>query len=345
MHILGGLDVHRQQITYDWVDVDSGRVGRGRITPADRVGFRKWLGQFDADADIELVMEGCTGWRFLAEEALAAGVTVHVADPAEAAGARSRKDRAKTDRIDARKLREQLEKGEVADSWIPPHFVLEIREKVRLYLDLTATREAWQKRIHATFFHQGVPREQGRLLTGKRVPAGLADPDLSAAGVQAVDVALRIIAGIDAELIPLRAELVAFGRRHPGPRELSHEYGLGALLATIVWEELGDPRRFTSSKCAVRHAGLDISVYDSDGKNRGRPHLTRQGPPALRWALYEGATHAAKATSPDHAYYLRTKHRTNSASRAKLAVSRKLARRCHHRLRALGDVAWTEQPG
>jgi hypothetical protein len=69
--------------------------------------------------------------------------------------------------------------------------------------------------------------------------------------------------------------------------------------------------------------------------NKGRPTLTRQGPPALRWALCEGAVHAQKQTSPDHAYYTSPSRRIGSG-RARLAVARKLARRCHHRLRVLG---------
>ena len=82
----------------------------------------------------------------------------------------------------------------------------------------------------------------------------------------------------------------------------------------------------------------------ADGKHKGRPTLTRQGPPALRWALYEGALHAHKTTSPDHAYYTRLARRAGSG-RARLAVARKIARRCHHRLRALGDQAWVDLPG
>jgi transposase len=342
MHIVGGLDIHRQQITFDWVDRDSGEARRGRISPADRVGLRKWLGQFEGE--VELVCEGCTGWRFVAEECRAAGVTVQVADPAEVAGRRSRKRRAKTDPIDARQLRELAERGEVPKSWIPPVFVLEVRERVRLYLDLLATKQAWEQRIHATLFHHGVPKVDGRLLACGRADRGRDDPDLSDAGREAVDTALRVIAEVDVELDRVRAELVAFGRRHPGPRELSREYGLGALLATVVWEELGDTRRFTSSRHAVRHTGLDVSVYDSDGKQKGRPTLTRQGPPALRWALYEGAVHAQRKTSPDHAYYTRLAGRVG-AGRARLAVARKLARRCHHRLRALGDQAWVDTAG
>jgi transposase len=342
MRIVGGLDIHRQQVTFDWVDLDSGEAKRGRIAPADRVGFRKWLGQFDGE--VEVVLEGCTGWRFIAEECAAAGVKVHVADPAEVAARRSSKRRAKTDPIDARQLRQLLERGEVPESWIPPKVVLEVRERVRLYLDLLEAKQAWQHRIHATLFQHGVPKVDGKLLTGGRAEGGRDDPDLSDAGRDAVGTALRIIAALDADLTRIRTELVAFGRQHPGPRELAHEYGLGALLATAVWEELGDTRRFSASRQAVRHAGLDISVYDSDGKHKGRPTLTRQGPPALRWALYEGAVHAHKKTSPDHAYYTRLARRAGSG-RARLAVARKLARRCHHRLRALGDQAWVDLPG
>jgi len=57
---------------------------------------------------------------------------------------------------------------------------------------------------------------------------------------------MRLIGAIDADRVPLRAELITFGRQHPGRRELSREYGLGALLATVVWEELGDTGRGTA---------------------------------------------------------------------------------------------------
>jgi hypothetical protein len=61
-------------------------------------------------------------------------------------------------------------------------------------------------------------------------------------------------------------------------------------------------------------------------------------PPMLRWALYEAGRCAARQTSPDHAYYERVAHRVGK-QRAALSVARKLARRCQHRLRALGDHA------
>lgn len=145
-------------------------------------------------------------------------------------------------------------------------------------------------------------------------------------------------------LVANRAELTAFGRRDPGPRELGREYGLARCWPPRSGRSSATPAGSGASRHGVRHAGLDISVYDSDGKHKGRPRLTRQGPPALRWALYEGAVHAHKQTSPDHAYYTRLAGRIGPG-RARLAVARKPARRCHHRLRALGDQAWIELSG
>ena len=36
MTILGGLDIHRAQLTFDYVDVVTGEVHTGRVMPADR---------------------------------------------------------------------------------------------------------------------------------------------------------------------------------------------------------------------------------------------------------------------------------------------------------------------
>ena len=40
---------------------------RGQIGPADRVHLRSWLVRFARD-DVAFALEGCTGWRYVAEE-------------------------------------------------------------------------------------------------------------------------------------------------------------------------------------------------------------------------------------------------------------------------------------
>jgi transposase len=136
MAIVGGLDLHRKQVTFDVVDTATGACERGRIAPANRDSFRRWLAGFEGQL-VDLAVEGCTGWRFVVEECRAAGVHAHLAEPAEVAGLKGRRQHAKTDRLDARHLRELLEAGKLPECWIPPHHVLEIRARyacIRIFL-------------------------------------------------------------------------------------------------------------------------------------------------------------------------------------------------------------------
>lgn len=335
MTIVGGFDVHRGQITFDYLRVETGEVVRGRIAPADRPHLATWLSRL-GDEPAAFALEGCTGWRYVVEELAAAGMEAHVAEPAETSAQRGPKRRAKTDREDSRHLRELLQGGRLAESWIPPTHVLEARARVRLYKDLLDERTAWAQRIQATLFHQGVP-VVGSLREAK-AREQLASLPLSPAGAQAVAVARHEIDAINAELDPLRAEIARFSRRQLGCRGLQAHYGIGPFFSVAIWAEMGDARRFSSSADAVRHTGLDVSVWSSDRK-RAKGHLARQGPSVLRWSLYEAAQCAAKKASPDHAYYLQVRERLGH-QRAALSVARKLARWCHHTLRAMGDAAW-----
>jgi transposase len=212
-----------------------------------------------------------------------------------------------------------------------------MRARLQLFKDLREEHTAWVQRIHAILLHQGAPAIAGDLLgAGNRRRLEAAD-ELSPAGRQAVASALRILDALDAELAPLRRQIAAFARRQPGCRALQAQYGVGEITAVALWAELGDTRRFSASRKAVRHTGLDITVYSSDGK-RPPGHLSRQGSPLLRWALFEAAKCAARPGSPDHAYYRQVADRLGG-NRAALSVARKLARRAHHTLRALGDEA------
>lgn len=58
----------------------------------------------------------CTGWRYVTEELQRAGAGAHLAEPADTAAARGRKKRAKTDRADARLLRDLLAQGRLPDA-------------------------------------------------------------------------------------------------------------------------------------------------------------------------------------------------------------------------------------
>lgn len=238
---------------------------------------------------------------------------------------------------------ELLLAGRLPESWIPPLHILELRTLVRTRKALLDERVGWQQRMQAQLFHQGVARGiKPRSVSGR---ATLVDADLSPAGRDLVELALRMIDALDRELDALDRRLRAFARRQRGCKALIEGlYGVGPLLAPAIVAELGDCRRFRSSDDAIRHTGLDVTVFESDPK-RAAGRLSHQGPELLRWALFEAAQCAARAGSPDHDYYLEVKERID-ANRAALSVARKLCRRAYHILRELDDdaLAPIEQP-
>ncbi len=335
MQIVSALDVHRRQITYKTLDRETGEVRRGRVAPAARGDVREWLARF-AGCEAEFVLEGTTGWRFVVEEIERAGHGAHLADPAETAAKRSRKRRAKTDNADCDLQLRLLLAGELPESWIPPAQILELRTRVRMRKTLVDQRSAWQQRLQAQLFHQGVPAGlKPRTRAGREA---LATVELSPSGRELVLLALRMIETLDRELAPLDRWLQAFARRQRGCRALIERlYGVGVVSATAIVAELGDCRRFTSSDDAVRHTGLDVTVYQSDSK-RAPGHLSHEGPEVLRWALFEAAQAAARRSSPDHTYFCQVRERIDY-NRACLSVARKLCRRAYHILRELGADA------
>src|SRR6266511_5711499 len=237
-----------------------------------------------------------TGWRFVAEEVARAGYRAHLADPAETAVKRGRKRRAKTDRADCDLLLRLLAARELPESWIPPAQILELRTRVRLRKTLIDERTAWQQRLQAQLFHQGVPRGlRPRTRAGREA---LAKVELSPAGLELVALALRMIDTIDDELAPLDRALSLYARHQPGCRALiARLYGVGPVTATAIVAELGDARRFGCSDDAVRHCGLDVTVHQSDRK-RAPGHLSHEGPELLRWISWMGPPAAAIASRP-----------------------------------------------
>src|SRR6201989_694108 len=310
MPIVGGLDIHRKQITFDYLDTETGQVKRGQVSPADRAHLRAWLARLAGREAVACAVEGCTGWRYVAEELAAAGVAAHLAEPADTAFARGRKRHAKTDNTRWPPLPE---------CWSPPGGILECRALPETYHDLRAEHTAWVQRIHAVLFHQGAPAlGEGALQTGQglaELRAGAA-VRLSPAGQLQVATALDVIEALEARMHELRHQLTDAARHLTGAKALAARlYGVGPVTALALTCWLGGAGRFSSSRQAVRFAGLDVTVWSSDRK--GPPgRLSRQGPEVLRWCVYEAGKTHARTAAPDYAYYTQVQDRKNTKSAA-----------------------------
>jgi transposase len=330
--IVAGFDVHRRQITFDAIDTVTGELWRGQLesTPA---AVELWVGRFP-DRVVHVAVEACTGWLFVCRALERTGAVAHLAEPVETSALRGRKRRAKTDRADAKWLRELLCEGRLPEAWCPPEHVRQWRSRARLRNTLLSERTSWIQRIRATLYHHGVAGapDDLRTLAGREFLAAL---DLPVDAAERLRVALEIIDMLEIQLTAIERDLRILARHQAGCRALMGQYGMGELSALVTLVELGDVGRMHASRQAVRMAGLDIGVHRSD-RHAQLGKLTRQGSAPLRWALFEAAQSACRPASPD---YHALKDRGLSHTRASLTIARKLARRSYHLLRALGPAA------
>jgi transposase len=333
--IVAGFDVHRRQITVDALDTATGEVSRGQIesTPA---AVEQWVAGFPGRV-VHVAVEACTGWLFVCRALERCRAIAHLAEPVETSALRGRKRRAKTDRADARWLRQLLWEGRLPEAWAPPEHVRQWRSRARLRNTLVDERTSWTQRIRATLYHHGVAGapDELRTLAGRQFLAGL---ELPVDARERITVALEIIDLLDAQLAELERDLRALARHQAGCQALMAQYGMGEISALVTLCELGDVTRLHASRQAVRMAGIDIGVHRSD-RHAQLGKLTRQGSAPLRWALYEAAQSASHRGSPDYHDYHALKARGLSHTRACLTIARKLARRSYHILRALGPAA------
>src|SRR4051794_30946782 len=290
MAIVAGFDVHRAQITFDALNTDTGEVTRGRIdsTPA---AVARWGARFGG-REIHVAVEACTGWLFVCDALAAAGATAHLAEPVETRALRGRKRRAKTDREDARWLRELLSDGRLPEAWIPPEHVRQWRSRARMRHTVIDERTQWMQRIQATLYHHDVSGTPEKLRTRAR-RAFLAALDVPADARERIEIALAMVEAIEAQSAPLERELRQLARRQTGCRALMGLYGMGELTSLVTLCGLGAVARLSASRKAVGRAGIATGVHRFDRRARGgKP--PRQGSPQLRWALYEAALAACR---------------------------------------------------
>jgi hypothetical protein len=199
-------------------------------------------------------------------------------------------------------------------------------------------RTQWLLRIRSVLYHHGISGGAPARIArgdGRRFLARL---DLPEDARERVTVALFMISTLERQIHEIERGLRKIARRQPGRQALMTQFGVGELIALTFLAELGDATRMSSSRKAIRFAGLDIGVHRSDHTARvGK--LTRQRSSPSRWAPYEAAQSATRPRSPDHAHYHALRASGMTHTRASLTIARKIARRSYHPLNNLGPDA------
>jgi transposase len=269
---------------------DGRRLGTARITnsPAE---LRKAIAA--AGTSPRVVLEATYGWYWAADVLQAAGAEVHLAHPLGVKAFTYR--RVKNDEKDAADLADLLRMGRLPEAWIAPGEIRELRELTRYRLKLVQRRSGFKEQVHAVLAKLGIPVTCSDIfgVWGNTWLDGLALPQPYAGKVASLR---QLVAELGTEIALLDAVIADLLEHHDGYRAIQALPGIGPVLAAVIVAEVGDIRRFSSPAKLSCWAGLTPRHRESDLKVT-RGHITKQGSPALRWAVVE-AIQRQPATSP-----------------------------------------------
>jgi len=320
-----GIDLHRNRSQIAVID-SNGELSLSRRIVNDRATFLELLGGLVGESRV--AVEATYGWEWLAELLEDAGYEIHLAHPLRTRAIAAA--RVKTDAVDARTLAHLLRADLLPEAYVAPRELRDLRELLRHRIALTGMRSALRNHVHAILAKHGIARQHSDLFGpgGRRF---LAELQLREAPRRRLDSLIALIDDFDREIAQTTAEIEQRAKADDRVDVLTQIRGVGRYTAMLIIAEVGEIGRFPDARHLCAWAGLTPTVRSSDGKARlGR--ISRQGSPALRWALVEAAQKSTTGGGPLRESFERIAKRRGRKI-AKVAVARQILTLSYYGLR------------
>lgn len=318
-----GIDLHRRRSVIVRKNADGEVLSKVHI---DNDPMALAAAVSAAGPNPEVVLEATFGWYWAADVLADLGATVHLAHPL---GNNWGNRRVKNDERDANDLVDLLRMGRLAESWIAPPEIRELRELTRYRHKLVGLRTGLKAQVHAVMGKNGV------------LPTRT---DMFGLGGNAQLDALELPMAYSLRLESLRDLIELYGREvtildrriqmalkdHTGYRAIQTISGVGPVLAAVFVAEIGDVTRFPSPDRLCSWAGLTPRHRESDTKVRRGP-ITKQGCKLVRWAAIEAISHNHSGGKIKADYRRIAERRGRNIGR--VAAARKVLRLVYYGLR------------
>jgi transposase len=285
----------------------------------------------------EVILEATYGWYWAADVIKECGGNVHLAHPL---GNNWGHRRVKNDERDATDLVDLLRMGRLAEAWVAPPPLRELRELVRYRGKLVHLRTSLKAQVHAVLAKEGVTVPMSDLF-GVRGQQLLEEVHLAEAYRIRVDSLRQLIRHIDQEIDMVEEEVAPIFAGDLGFEAIQAIPGVGPVLAAIFVAEIGDVSRFTSARHLCSWAGLTPTHHESDEKVR-RGHITKQGSRLVRWAAVE-AVARQRGDTPIRRHHHNFGDRRGTQI-GRVAAARKLLILVYYGLRD-GEIRCLDQTG
>ena len=248
--------------------------------------------------------------------------------------------RVKNDERDAADLVDLLRMRRLAEAWIAPPAVRELRELVRHRAKLVHIRTSLKAQVHAVLAKEGVAVPMADLF-GEAGTELLDSTELADAYRLRVQSLRELIDVVDAQITDVHDRIGGELIDHDGYWAIQAIPGVGPVLGAVFVAEIADVTRFGSARQLCSRAGLTPSHRESDTTVR-RGDITKQGGRLVRWA-------AVEAVARQHGHTAVSAHHHRVAARrgtgiGRVAAARKLLTLVYYGLRD-GEIRCLAETG
>ena len=227
----------------------------------------------------------------------------------------------KSDKVDARILAHLLRSNLVAESYVPPKHLREIRALVRHRVGIVKIRTMVKNEIHALIDKHGLGHEFSDLF-GKHGLEWLKNIELPPLDRLILNNHLTHLESLNQQTERVDEEIHNKACEDPDVRLLLSMTGIDIYSALLIRSEIGSVGRFPDYKKLVSWAGIAPSLHQS-GSVEYHGSITKQGSRTLRWIIVEAARVAVNHDARMRSFYERVKHRRGD-QKAIIAVANKM---------------------
>jgi transposase len=317
-----GVDLHKASLTATVLDAAGALLERKNLPTKCRNQIAAYFAAHGPDVQVAVEAVGFYHWFW---DAVKPKVRkLYLADPAGVRACAGR--RTKTDRNDSLLLAQLLREDRLPMAYVPEEPVRALRELCRHRHRLARQLALARRHLRWIALKNNLPGPD--TFTSDRAQKWLLAQDSKfnsvhrLSGRQFVDQITALERQLaDVELV-LKDTVAAHADWAPALALIQSVPGIGFVTALTILCECGDITRFDTLDQLSAYAGLCPRVTQS-GESAHHGHISKQGPPQLRWVLQQAAWVAIRTDPQARRLYARIAKRAGS-KKAATALARKL---------------------
>jgi transposase len=318
-----GIDVHKRDSQIAVLDEGGDLVAEQRIEND----------QFDEVADAYAGSKAAfeaTGNYYTIYDTLSDQLDVQVADPRQTKAIGTAE--VKNDRLDAKLLAQLCRADMVAESYVPPENIRELRSLARGRKRLVEKRTDFKNEVHSLLDKQGISYDWDPFSAAGRETLQSGELAISSVGETLLESFLAVIDALSEQISALEDVIEETAVSLEETQRLMTIPGVSFYSSVLIAGEIGEIDRFDRAEELVSYAGLDPVVRES-GDNRTEGGISKEGSKPLRWILVQCANVAVNQVDDPYLgrFYARLKRKKNHQV-AIVATARKLLVSIFHML-------------